>query len=154
MSASTAQATKEQIFQIRKNASFNVVIKEELVKWATGDDSKTSLKDLSYDQAKKIIARQLNEKYGAKITDLSKPKPQKNWGAFDVKNTKHMAVLSLCRQAQKTTIVKGREVADLEWLSYFLQNKAPVKKPLNKQTPEELSKTIAAMEGVVRSIFR
>ena len=143
--ATETMATTDQKYTIRKNSNFNVDIKEEWVQWATGDVAKTSLNDLTYAQAEQIILQQT----GQTQPQLS----QQNWGAFDVKNSKHLAILSLCRQAQKTTFIKGREVADLAWLSHWLQTKAPVKKALLKQDAAELSKTIKAMEGVVRSIF-
>ncbi len=73
------------------------------------------------------------------------------WGLFDKTNSQHRLILSLCRQAGWTTCnPKYGEVADLARLQGFLKSaKSPVKKPLKQQTPEELSKTIKALEGVV-----
>jgi hypothetical protein len=84
-------------------------------------------------------------------------KPIENWAMFDKSNTKHLKVLSLCRQAKWTTDhEKYGEVADLERLSNWLKSeKCPVKKPLKKMDDTtELPKVIKALTGIVKSIYK
>jgi hypothetical protein len=79
-----------------------------------------------------------------------------NWGLFDNNNQQHKTLLSLLRQAQWTIPnEKWGEVADLERLSEFLKSEnSPIKKPLKKMEPSEVSKIIVAFEGIVNSIFK
>ncbi len=137
--------TKQQIFQIRKNCGFNEEIKEECVQWVTGDNSRTSLKTLSYDEANKIIAAQ-----------TGKPAKTENWAYFDKRNEKHRVILSLLRQAG-WTVPNERHgtVPDLERFSNFLKGvKSPVKKPLKKMIDTELEKTIVALRGIVGHTYK
>jgi hypothetical protein len=82
--------------------------------------------------------------------------PQENWAGFDPKNTKHMAILSLCRQAQWTVSHRRHgEVADLIRLNNWLHSdKCPVNKALKKMDNSELSKIITALEGIVKSKYK
>jgi hypothetical protein len=74
-----------------------------------------------------------------------------NWGYFDKNNGQHSYILSILRTAN-IVVKNGRwgEIADmLGWFDRFLKsNKSPVKKPLKKMTPTEVSKIITALEGV------
>jgi len=137
------QATKDQKLAIRRNCGFNEDVKCELVQWVKDDNNQTSLNSLTFDEANKILVHQGD-----------KPHKGEKWGYFDPYNIKHKAILSCLHQAQWVTNYKGREVADLDRLSKWLQTRAPVKKPLKQQTPTELSKTIKALEGVVKSAWK
>ena len=106
---------------------------------------------------------------GSAIDDYNAPKKQlqtivqggrthskSNWGLFDKNNQQHKTLLSLLRQAQ-WTIPNERwgEVADLPRLSDFLKSdKSPIKKPLKKMEPWEVSKIIEALKGIVKSKYK
>lgn len=139
------QATKDQKFQIRRNCQYNEDIKNEWVQWATGDTKKTSLNDLSFDQANKILIQQ-----------GSSPHLPDNWAIFDKDNPKHMVIISLMRQAQWVIPhEKYGEVADMKRLSDFLQTpKSPITKPLQQMEPEELERIIKALKGIVKSKYK
>lgn len=137
-------ATKDQKLAIRRNCGFNEDVKCELVQWVKNDNAQTSLNTLTFDEANKILVHQGD-----------KPHKGEKWANFDKENPKHRAIVSLLYQAQWVTNFKGREVPDLDKFSTWLQSeKAPVRKPLKKQTPQELSKTIKALSGIVNSIWK
>lgn len=138
--------TAYQIQSIRKNCNFQEDIKEEWVQWVTGDVNCKSLKSLTQAQAVKIIRQQIGQE---------KPESD-NWGLFDKNNKQHLTVLSQMRTAQWTVPnEKYGEVPDLERLSDFLKSdKSPIKKPLKKMQPWELSKTIEALKGIVKSKYK
>ncbi len=75
----------------------------------------------------------------------------KHWGVFNVKNTRHLKILSVLK---KGGIVRWNDnrmdyVADMYWLSDFLKtDKSPIKKPLQAMEDHELSILIVALEGV------
>ena len=142
-------ATKEQKKQIRANCGYDVSIKEEFVQWATGDNNKTSLDDLSFEQAEQILRRQTGQ------DDVAVP--SENWAWFDKNNKRHLFILSLCRQAQWTTThpTTHKEVVDLDRLSNWLKSeKSPVRKKLSLMQPDELKKIVQALRGIVKSIYR
>lgn len=96
-----------------------------------------------------------------KSQNIDCPPPEEttneNWAMFDKANTKHLRMLSLCRQANWTTTHSTYgEVADLERLSNWLKSeKCPVQKPLKKMCNKtELPKVIKAFTGVVKSIYK
>jgi hypothetical protein len=135
--------TAFQIKRIMHNCSFNVEMKNEWVQWVTGDVKRTSLKSITQDQAVRIIRQQTGE---------VKPEVNDNWGFFDPNNSQHKRIQSNLRAAN--IVVKNEkhgEVADMEgWFNRFLKsNKSPVKKPLKTMSPEEVSKIIKALDGVV-----
>lgn len=139
-------ATKEQKLAIRRNSQFNTDIKEEWVQWATGSNAKTSLNDLSFEQANKILLQQGDVAHIGKV---------ENWGGFDKTNSRHLYVLSLCHQLGWVKEIKGRNVADTVRLGTFLKsNKSPVCKPLLKMNAKELSKIIKALEEITRKIWK
>ncbi|MHC5353114.1 hypothetical protein ACYSNX_02825 [Myroides sp. LJL115] len=141
------EATKEQKIAIRKNCKFDVNIKEELVQWATSDNNKTSLNDLSFDQANKILEAQGVESIKANAYN--------NWGYFDNSNSKHKYILSLLRQLGMVTEVKGRDVADINKLGQWLKSdRSPVQKPLKKMNQLELSRVISALEKMVQKKWK
>ena len=90
---------------------------------------------------------------GSAIDNYNSPAPENHdhWGLFDKDNNQHKAVLSQLRQMQWT--VKSErwgEVADIERLSNFLQSdKSPVKKPLKKMEPKEVSKIIECLKSML-----
>lgn len=137
------EITKDQIKDIMRDIKYNVDLKDELVQWVR-NDNETSLKSLTFEQGNKIlVARNL------------KPHKGEKWANFDKTNSKHKAILSLLYQAQWVTNYKGKVVPDLDRFSAWLQSeKAPVRKFLKSQTPTELSKTITALEGIVKSTWK
>lgn len=143
-------ATKEQKFAIRKNCKYNEDIKEEFVQWATGDTSKTSLNDLTFEEANKIIAQQTGKNTSPTLSDAKK------WGAFNKKHPKHRVILSLLYQAQWTEPSdKYGEIPDTERFGEWLRSdKSPVKKPLKDMEDFELEKVIKAFGGIVKSRYK
>lgn len=137
-------ATKDQKLAILRNCGFNEDVKCELVQWVKENNNETSLNSLTFDEANKILVQQGD-----------KPHKGEKWANFDKTNPKHRAILSLLYQAQWLTNYKGKEVPDLDRFSKWLQSdKAPVRKPLLQQNPTELSKTIKALEGIVKSTWK
>lgn len=137
--------TAFQIKEIRKNTNFQEDIKEEWVQWVTGDVKQTSLKSLTQAQAVRIIRAQTGTE------------PQEdNWGLFDKDNRQHLTLLAYMRTAQWTTPNgKHGEVANIDRLSNWLKSDlSPVKKPLKKMQPWEVSKIIEAFKGIVKSLYK
>lgn len=132
-------ATKQQKFEIRRNCGYDEGIKEEYVQWATGDNSKTSLNDLTYDQAAQVIAKQLGRPYVAE-----------NWATFDRDNRQHKYIRSLCIQfGMSREHKKYGQVADLDALNEWMHSKrCPVQKPLLQMDTKELSKIINALSAM------
>ena len=83
-------------------------------------------------------------------------KGQDNWGFFDKNNQQHKAVLSQLRQLQWTTkSERWGEVADINRLSEFLKSdKSPVKKPLKKMDPQEVSKIIECLKSMITKKYK
>ncbi len=111
-----------------------------LIAQYTGSCDKTSVKDLSYDQANALI-----ERLGGR------PFTEDHWGLFDKEDPQHKQVLSLLHQLGWVTYhhVNG-QVPDIRHLSNWLKStRAPVRKPLKKMTTSELTKTINALEFMV-----
>ena len=128
--------------RIMQNCNYNVDIKNEWVQWVTGDNNKTSLRNITQAQAVRIIKQQTGSDSSGAV---------ENWGAFDKNNSQHRYILSILRTAN--IVVKSQkwgEVPDTAgWLNRFLQSpKSPIKKPLKKMSPTEVSKIITALEGV------
>lgn len=125
-------------------------IKEEFVQWATGDVSKISCDDLTFDQANQIL-KQLH----VKPVRMVRENTPEYWGFFTKTNTQHKYILSLLQQIGwvKTHDVYGK-VADIERLGKWLQSKrSPVNKPLKKMTPTELSTIVNAFESMLGKKF-
>ena len=128
--------------RIMQNCNYNLDIKNEWVQWVTGDNNKTSLRNITQAQAVRIIKQQTGSDSSGAV---------ENWGAFDKENAQHRYILSILRTAN--IVVKSEkwgEVPDTAgWLNRFLQSpKSPIKKPLKKMSPTEVSKIITALEGV------
>ena len=141
--------TAFQIKRIMANCQYQVDTKNEWVQWATADKNKTSLREITQEQAVKIIRAQEGSEPINQTTE--------NWAMFDKSNAKHLKVLSLCRQANWTTNHPTYgAVADLERLSDWLKSdKCPVNKPLKKMDDTtELPKVIKALTGIVKSIYK
>ncbi len=106
----------------------------------TGNPSKTSAKDLTFDQANDLI-KHLG----------GRPFYDENWGYFDKNNRQHKYVLSLLLQLGWTQQhhIYG-VVPDTHHLSNWLKSeRSPVKKPLDKMNGKELTKVIGALERMV-----
>ena len=128
--------------RIMQNCNYNLDIKNEWVQWVTGDNNKTSLRNITQAQAVRIIKQQTGSDSSGAV---------ENWGAFDKENAQHRYILSILRTAN--IVVKSEkwgEVPDTAgWLNRFLQSpKSPIKKPLKKMSPTEVSKIITALENV------
>lgn len=140
--------TAFQIKEIRKNSNFQEDTKEEWVQWVTGDVARTSLTKpipLTQAQAVRIIKAQTG----------TEPQAD-NWGLFDKDNRQHLTLLAYMRTAQWITPNgKHGEVADIDRLSNWLKSDlSPVKKPLKKMQPWEVSKIIEAFKGIVKSKYK
>lgn len=134
-------ATKDQKLAIRRNCGFNEEIKCEWVQWVKQDVGKTSLNDLTFEEANTILIQQ-----------GSSPHKGENWAWFDNENGKHKKVLSLLYEAEWVKHYKGRKLPDTERLSNFLKSdKSPVKKPLKEMNPFELEKIIKSLENIVKT---
>lgn len=145
--------TPYQIKAIMANCAYQVDTKNEYVQWVTEDVNRTSLKSITQEQAVKIIKAQTGQ---STQDDRVKGLEAANYAAFDKNNPKHKLILSLCRQANWTVSSKKYgEVADLNRLNSWLQsNRAPVNKPLKKMDAKEIQRTIAALGGIVKSIYK
>ncbi len=139
------KATKDQKQRIAILVKGDKDLKKLLVKQTTGDDSKTSTNDLSHNQANQII-----QYLGGK------PILYDNWAYFDNNKASHRQILSLCIQYGWTASHPTRgEIANLGSLSEWLKSKrSPVNKKLKDMTPNEVSKIIIALEGMVKSKYK
>lgn len=138
-----ATSDQKRIIQIECKKNQYDGYKDELVQWATDDNSKTSCNDLSFDQANAVLVR------------LGKPKhfPSNNpeglkYARFDKDNSKHMRILATCITiGWWKSHPRFDKTADLERLGkWLMSDKSPVQKPLSKMTPAELSKIITALD--------
>jgi len=132
------QATADQI-KIIQTIMPTRDIKEEWVQWATEDVTKISCKDLTFDQANKILVQ----------NKCAAHKPL-FYAKFDKKNKRHKYLLSVCI-TYGWFVLSGKfgRIADLDKLNeWMLSALCPVRKPLMKMTGDELSKVIAALENM------
>ncbi len=136
------EATKEQKRAIRQNSNWQEDIKQEWVQWGTGDSSKTSLNDLTFDEAAKIIIQQTGN-------DPDKIKFQK----FDFSNSQHKYILSMLHTVGWTKELNGKTVGDMEAFGHWLQTRSPIKLPLTDMGSKQLQKVIFAFEKVVQHQF-
>jgi hypothetical protein len=79
-------------------------------------------------------------------------KSPRYWGKLDHTDNKHRKIMSLLHQlgwvyqCPKT----GRNRPDHDKLGEWLQSdRSPVKRPIPKMTPKEVSKIITALEGIL-----
>ncbi|WP_432221281.1 hypothetical protein ACRASX_11175 [Flavobacterium sp. TMP13] len=146
--------TPFQINRIMNNCNYQVEMKNEWVQWVTEDTSRTSLKSITQAQAVKIIKQQTGD-----TAESSKPKAEShedNWALFDSKNKQHLGVMANLRTLQWTVPNERHgEVADLERLSNFLKSDlSPVKKPLKKMEPWEVSKIIECFKSMITKKYK
>ena len=120
--------------------------KAALISQFTGSIHKISTKDLTFYQANELI-KSLNGKPLYNTT--AAPAHYSSFFHFDVKNKQHRTILSLAHQYGWETTQNGKHIADMTRVASWLMTKAPVKKSLGKQSPQELSKTITALENMV-----
>jgi len=118
-------------------------LKKTLVQNITNDANKTSTNDLTHKQANQII-----QSFG------QKPILYDNWAYFDNSKPSHRQILSLAIQyGWFVNDSKYGQIADLHKISEWLKSKAPVKNKLQKMTASEISKTISALENMVKHKF-
>ncbi|MEZ7494485.1 hypothetical protein QO206_03245 [Leeuwenhoekiella aequorea] len=144
------KANKKQKQLIHVNAA-NRDTKEEWVQWATNDNSKISTNDLTFAQANMIL-----KQMGLKTVPMATEDLAHTWGKFDKNNQQHKAILSLLRQIKWTTNhPRFGQVSDITRFGAWLQSdKSPVNKALLKMSPDETSKTIIALEGILKSLYK
>lgn len=121
--------------------------KKSLIAQFTGNVNLTSTKDLNFQQANELI-KSFN---GKPVFQANKVK-NKSFFKFDISNTKHRAILSLCHQYGWEK--EGTHLIDMTRLGEWLMTKAPVKKALGNQSSVELSKTITALENMVSKKYK
>ncbi|CDF80602.1 hypothetical protein, putative phage protein [Formosa agariphila KMM 3901] len=136
-----ADAKQKQIIAILTKGDKD--FKAELVEHQTKDASKRSTNDLSFYQANQIISQ------------LGGTAVQNRWCLFNVNSRAHLNILSLCMQLgwQWYNDTQGRYYANMNTFGGWLQTKAPVKKPLLDMQPQEVSKTIAALESMISKSY-
>ncbi len=137
----TASITIGQKKQLMKLLRFDEQAKEEVVVGITGNPERHSLSDLTFESANELI-----EKLGGK------PAVDYEWAHFDKFNKQHNYLLSLCIQADWSTMhPRYGYIADLRRLSAFLKSdRSPVQKPLGSMSKEEVSKVIFAIERIAK----
>lgn len=145
MKATSAQI---RLIQINKQDENH---KEELVQWATGDNSKTSCSDLSFDQANEILVKWFNLRPHQPDVDEKAMK----YARFDKNNEQHKRILATLITIGWWTVKKPYgKVADLERFGQWLySNKSPVQKPLSKMQPSEVSTIIGALDSMTLKKF-
>ena len=115
----------------------------ELIATFTGDLEKTSVKDLTFDQANELIDR-----LGGRMFS------DDNWGLFDKNNRQQRYVISLLYQLGwvRSHYLHGY-IPDLHHLSNWLKSsRSPVRKPLKSMTSKELTKIISALESMLEKM--
>lgn len=118
--------------------------KKSLIAQFTGDVNLTSTKDLTFYQANELI-KSLN---GKPVYNVNR-NIDNEFLKFDNSNKRHRTILSLAHQYGWEVERAGKLIVNMEGLALWLENKAPVNKPLCKMTTWELSKTITALENMV-----
>ena len=130
------QATKEQKRLIAIKCK-DKETKEVLVQEVTGDYTKLSTNELTFEEANQVL-----ESLGVR------PFKSEKRPSFDKTNSQHLRILStLIQMDWSKPHDKYGEVADLERFENWLKSdKSPIKKALNDMTKEELSKVIGALD--------
>lgn len=142
-----ATAAQIQLIQINKQDQNH---KEELVQWATDDNSKTSCKDLTFDEANKILVHWFHIKPHRPEVDNEAMK----YARFDKNNQQHKRILAtLITIGWWKSHPKWGKTADLERFGKWLmgqspKGQSPVKKPLMKMSTTEVSKVIGALDSM------
>lgn len=147
-----AQVTTAQIKKIHAILPMEIKrdreMKKSLIIQFTGDQDKTSTKDLTKSQAKLLIE---------KLNGNPSPAPKrKSWSSFDKNNQQHKYILSLCHQIGwvKYHHQQKRMVADLDQLSGWLKKYGYLKKPLMDYNNQELPTLINQLEKVLTTEYK
>ena len=119
----------------------------DLVLSYTKSLQKTSTKDLTFTQANHLIV----SIGGTPSRQTKEVSENTKFGYFDIKNTQHRYLLSLCRQIGWIIFNKklGYMVADIERLGSWLKTTGYLKKPLKKYESKELPKLVAQFEKLL-----
>lgn len=114
----------------------------------TSDPNRTSSKNLTFSEANAIL-RNLGRKA------FNKPyEPTNSFAKFDAKESSHRKILSLLHEIGWLS-PRNPKFADLERFGIWLKDgKAPVNKPLLKQSKAEISKTIFALETMAKNYHK
>lgn len=90
-----------------------------------------------------------------KNNDRNKQLKDHQWALFDVKNTQHMYLLSMCREYGWISVdtKNNRQVADLNRLGRWLKFRSAPKKPLRQLSRKELQTVIYQFEQMVKKHF-
>lgn len=125
-------------------------IKEELVQWACDDNDKTSCNDLNFDQANQILMH-----LGKRPHDPDVDEKATKYARFDKNNEQHKRILATLITIGWWTIKKPYgKVADLQRFGKWLYGKnSPVRKPLMKMQPSEVSTIIGALDSMTVKKF-
>ncbi|MEG0760783.1 hypothetical protein [Chryseobacterium sp.] len=138
--------TKQQISQLQTICSGKFRDREERLE-ALSDMVGTeisSVKDLNQLQAAELIH----------FFNTGKSLDHSFWGLFDIKNSQHKAVLSLCHSLGWVQEEKP-EFVDLHRLGGFLKSdKCPVNAPLKEMSTAQCSKLIYVLQQIVQSKYK
>ncbi|MDB0603161.1 hypothetical protein PL373_18920 [Tenacibaculum maritimum] len=107
----------------------------------TLDNTKKSTKELTFDQANRLI-----EHYGGKAIKYD------HWAYLDFSNSQHSRMYSALMQLgwKNYSTEKTKYVADLVRFSEWLKSKkSPVQKKVKDMNPKECSKIISALESML-----
>jgi prolyl-tRNA synthetase len=134
-----------QVLQIELGKKFDTRDEKlDFLSQFVGCDIKTS-KDLTQYQAIDIIH----------FLKTGKQPNNTNWAYFDKNNTQHMNVLSQCITYGWSEVKKGKVIADLNRLGGWLKSfRSPVQKPLLEMETTELTTTINALKGMIKSKYK
>lgn len=139
--------TKQQIASIHallpNKIKNNKIFKAEVISQFTQDETKTSTKDLSFDQANQLIL---------KLGGSPHKKTKNKYGYFDKTNAQHKYLLSLCMQIGWTDFKPGiGTIADTDQFGHWMQKSGYLHKPLKDYTAAELPKLVAQFQEVVKN---
>lgn len=102
-----------------------------------------SFKDLNHVQAEDLI----------RFFNTGKLPNNSSWARFDRNNSKHKAILSRCHSLG--WVDENTGWVDLNRLGGWLKsNRSPVQRPLIEMEPKELSKTIKALDGIIKKKYK
>jgi len=117
--------------------------KADLISQFTGQEDKTSTRDLTYTQAEELIT----------FLKTGKRPTRAHYAAFDQGNRQHKYILSICYQLGWVSYsdTLRRMLPDLEALGAWLHKYGYLHKALKQYTAAELPRLITQLEGVVKS---
>lgn len=143
------QITKDQIKVLHAVLPREVIAdpeqKKAFVYSITNDPERTSTKQLTFSEANDALVSLGATPFKRPFVRLDK------WQKFNYKKKSHMNILSLLMQMEwhYKSDVSNRYFADMVRFGNWLQTKAPIKKPLNEMTTNEVSTTIVVLEKMV-----